>query len=78
MAPFDPPPEAIYDSPETAEAHLQQWAEAHGYATVRSNHPKDKFDEIRKIKVICDKSGKIRSIKPLNGDESQQDNEAQK
>jgi hypothetical protein len=27
MAPLDPPPEAIYDSPEVAEAHIQ---EAHG------------------------------------------------
>ena len=72
MAPLDPPPEAIYDSPETAEAHVQQWAEAHGFATVRKNHSKDKFNEIRKIWMICDKGGKIRSIKPLNGSEPQQ------
>ncbi|KAN0082124.1 hypothetical protein V8E54_003422, partial [Elaphomyces granulatus] len=57
---LDPPPEAIYDSPEIAEAHIQQWAEAHGYATVRKNHSKDKFGEMRKIWVICDKGGKIR------------------
>src|SRR6266480_6645451 len=65
MAPLDPPPEAIFDSPETAEAHIQQWAEAHGYAIVRKNHSKDKYGEIRKIWVICDKGGKIRSIKAL-------------
>jgi len=34
-------------------------AEAHGYATVRKNHFRDKFNEIRKIWVICDKWGKI-------------------
>lgn len=66
MAPLDPPPEAIYDSPEVAEAHIQQWAEAHGYATVRKNHSKDKFSEVRKIWVICDKGGKIRRIEPTD------------
>lgn len=77
MAPLDPPPEAIYDSPEVAEAHIQQWAEAHGYATVRKNHSKDKFGEMRKIWVICDKGGKIRRVEPLNsgGTQPQQDNE---
>jgi len=65
MAPLDPPPEAVYDSLKDAEAYVQQWAEAHGYATVRKTHSKDKFNEIRKIWVICDKGGKIRSIKAL-------------
>src|SRR5712664_873838 len=71
MAPLDPPPEAVYDSLEVAEAHIQQWAEAHGYATVRKNHSKDKFGEMRKIWVMCDKGGKIRRIEP----QPQQDNE---
>jgi len=46
---------------------------------VRKNHSKDKFNEIRKIWMICDKGGKIRSIKPLNGSEpqQQQDDDAQ-
>jgi len=64
MAPLDPPPEAIYESIEVAEAHIQQWAEAHGYATVRKTSVCDKRGEIRKIWVICDKGSKIRSIKP--------------
>jgi hypothetical protein len=85
MVPLDPPPEAVYDSPEVAEAHIQQWAEAHGYATVRMNHSKDKFNEIRKIWVICDKGGKIRSIQSLNNshglqheDQDNGDNNAQR
>ena len=58
----------------------KQWAETHGYATMRKNHSKDKFNEIRKIWVIFDKGGEIRSIKPLNSGEpqqQQQDNEVQ-
>ena len=63
MAPLDPPPEAVYDSIEVAEAHIQQWAEAHGYATIRKNSFKDTYGEIRKIWIVCDKRGKIRSVK---------------
>ena len=63
MAPFDPPPEAVYDSIEVAEAHIQQWAEAHGYATVRKNSFKNTYGEIRKIWIVCDKGDKIRSVK---------------
>lgn len=59
MAPLDPPPEAVYDSIEAAEAHIQQWAEAHCYATVRKNSSKDKFKKIRKIWIACDSSTQI-------------------
>ena len=76
MAPLDPPPEDLYDSIEVAEANVQQWAEAHGYATVRKTSTKDAYSEMRKIWLICDKGGKIRSIRslvPASGEQRQGD-----
>lgn len=65
MAPLDPPPEGTYATPAIAEAHLQRWAAAHGYATVRKRSKKDKRGQIRKISVICDKGGYSRAQKSL-------------
>ena len=65
MATLKPPQVAVYDSSTIAEARVQQWAEAHGYATVRKNSACDKQGEVRKIWIICDKGGKVSSTKLL-------------
>ena len=68
---LEPPPEGSHPTVELAEAVIQQWAEIHGYATVRR---KSRFDKrsppsVRKVWIICDKGGKPRTIKSLEVDE---------
>jgi hypothetical protein len=71
---LEPPPEASYHSVELAEAAIQQWAEAHGFATVRKRSRQDKRTppSTRKVWVICDKGGRPRTINNA-GDENDQE-----
>src|SRR5271156_1957242 len=57
------PPEGSYRTCFLAEAALQQFAEAHGFAIIRNRSKVNKQGEIRKVWVQCDKSGKSKSEK---------------
>lgn len=65
--PLEPPPEASYPDLDTAIKTAQDWARNHGYALVKFKHKKtnhnDKdLQEIRKLWMTCDKSGKPKLL----------------
>ncbi|KAF0726869.1 hypothetical protein Ae201684P_010581 [Aphanomyces euteiches] len=60
-------PEAIFDSPEEAQATINLFTRDHGYAVIRLRRVLDKNSNIRRVVLACDRHGVYKPSKSTPG-----------